>query len=195
MSGFLPHICQMKKLRAEKVLTRLALQFTTCMILDKFSFSFTCAAAAPAVGGCPCCACRVAWASGHHRGRGPGGCGEPASRTHPAVPWFPGWQLEARLRCCSWAPRRPQGRETDFGEPVLRLLPTPPPLPTSSAGARGLSAASVVPALPALPALPPCASHHAHVSCILPTPDLGISGSRISQRKLCWGTDVPLGVN
>lgn len=40
---------------------------------------------------------------------------------------------------------------------------------------RGLSAASVVPALPALPALPPCASHHAHVSCILPTPDLGIS--------------------
>lgn len=37
---------------------------------------------------------------------------------------------------------------------------------------RGLSAASVV---PALPALPPCASHHAHVSCILPTPDLGIS--------------------
>lgn len=35
-----------------------------------------------------------------------------------------------------------------------------------------LSAASVV---PALPALPPCASHHAHVSCILPTPDLGIS--------------------
>lgn len=97
-----------------------------------------CCVQPPQWGGCPCCACRVAWASGHHRGRGPGGCGEPASRTHPAVPWFPGWQLEARLRCCSWAPRRPQGRETDFGEPVLRLLPTPPPLPTStsSAGAR-----------------------------------------------------------